>query len=276
VHCPAAISRPNPAMPSRVAIFGAILLTTLWLSAPLAHAQIAFYTDSNGQRVYINGNPPPGPKHSSSSSRTPSPAAPPVAESTASAEPPSADTAAPASAFGDNAEAPNSAMPADNQPFASHPTLDQMVHEVASRYNVDPELVRAVIGQESNWDPRAVSRTGAQGLMQLVPTTARELGVRNAFDPRQNLDGGVRYLRSLLVRYGGDLDKALAAYNAGPGAVDRAGGVPHIAETQHYVQRITDAYYKPGSDRSSHGPMEASHPIYRTTDGSGRIVFTNE
>jgi len=263
-------------MPSRVAIFGVILLTTLGLSAQCAHAQIAFYTDSNGQRVYINGNPSPAPKHSASSSRAPAPATQPVADSTASAEPPLADSAAPPSASSDSVAAPNSAMPTDNQPFASHPTLDQMVHEVASRYNVDPELVRAVIGQESNWDPHAVSRTGAQGLMQLVPSTARLLGVRNAFDPQQNLDGGVRYLRSLLVRYGGDLDKALAAYNAGPGAVDRAGGVPHIAETQHYVQRITDNYYRPGSNRSSHGPMEASHPIYRTTDGSGRIVFTNE
>ncbi|MGB6429902.1 MAG: lytic transglycosylase domain-containing protein [Candidatus Acidiferrales bacterium] len=165
---------------------------------------------------------------------------------------------------------------APEPPTAEKPTLDQMVNEVATRHNVDPQLVRAVIGAESNWDPHAVSRTGAQGLMQLVPSTASQLGVRNAFDPRQNVEGGVSYLKSLLVRYGGDLDKALAAYNAGPGAVDRAGGVPHIAETQHYVQRVTDTYYRPGSDRSPHGPMQESHPIYRTTDDSGRVVFTNE
>ncbi|MGB6199627.1 MAG: transglycosylase SLT domain-containing protein [Candidatus Acidiferrales bacterium] len=269
-------------MSSRIAIIVAILLTTLGLSATLAHAQIAFYTDSDGQRIYINGNAPSSPKHSTAASRARAEAPPAVARSTSSDQPPAeaspvaSDDSQSASSESASVYAPASAAPATYVPPAAHPSLDQMVHEVAARYNVDPQLIRAVIGQESNWDPHAVSRTGAQGLMQLVPTTARELGVRNAFDPQQNLDGGVRYLRSLLVRYGGDLDKALAAYNAGPGAVDRAGGVPHIAETQHYVQRITDNYYRPGSNRSSHGPMEASHPIYRSTDDSGRVVFTNE
>jgi soluble lytic murein transglycosylase-like protein len=266
-------------MTARATIFAAILLTMLGLSAPGAHAQIAFYTDSNGQRIYINSNAPVAAKHSSSASRSHTPAAPSVAESTSSAEPPAEASPAPPSVSGDAdtaAATPADVTPSPDQPAADHPTLDQMVNTVAARYNVDPQLVRAVIGAESNWDPHAVSRTGAQGLMQLVPTTARELGVSNAFDPQQNLEGGVRYLKSLLARYGGDLDRALAAYNAGPGAVDRAGGVPRIAETQHYVQRVTESYYKPGSDRSPNGPMEPSHPIYRTTDGSGRIVFTNE
>ena len=269
-------------MTARATIFAAILLTILGLSTPRAHAQIAFYTDSNGQRIYINANAPAAPKHSSAASRSRTPAAPSVAESTSSAEPPADASPAPPSVSGDadadisSTATASAAAPTPNQPAADHPTLDQMVNTVAARYNVDPQLVRAVIGAESNWDPRAVSRTGAQGLMQLVPTTARELGVSNAFDPQQNLEGGVRYLKTLLARYGGDLDKALAAYNAGPGAVDRAGGVPRIAETQHYVQRVTESYYNPGSVRSPGGPMEPSHPIYRTTDGSGRIVFTNE
>jgi soluble lytic murein transglycosylase-like protein len=269
-------------MSTRAAIFAAILLTVLGLSAPRAHAQIAFYTDSNGRKVFINANAPPAPKRSSSASRSRAAAAPSVAASTSSAEPSDAASPASPSVLGDSAGAATSDADADadssapDEPAATKPTLDQMVNEVASRHNVDPQLVRAVIGAESNWNPHAVSRTGAQGLMQLEPSTARLLGVSQSFDPKQNLEGGVTYLRMLLERYGGDLDKALAAYNAGPGAVDRAGGVPHIAETENYVQRVTATYNHPGSDRSTHVPMEVSHPIYQSTDASGRVVFTNE
>ena len=268
-------------MPTRALIFAAILLTILGLSAPPAHAQIAFYTDSDGRKVFINANAPPAPKHSAARSRSRAVVAPSVAESTTSAEPADASTPASPSVLGDStAVAMNETSTPDfstsDQPPSTKPSLDQMVNEVATRHNVDPQLVRAVIGAESNWDPHAVSRTGAQGLMQLEPSTARQLGVNKAFDPQQNLEGGVTYLRMLLERYGGDLDKALAAYNAGPGAVDRAGGVPHIAETENYVQRVTASYNHPGSDRSPRGPMEVSHPIYQSTDGTGRIVFTNE
>jgi soluble lytic murein transglycosylase-like protein len=101
------------------------------------------------------------------------------------------------------------------------------------------------------------------------------MGVSNAFDPKQNLDGGVRYLHTLLERYNGDLDKALAAYNAGPGAVDRAGGVPRYRETREYVQKVTDSYFRPGSDRLPNA-YNASRPIYRMADQNGRLVFTNE
>ena len=110
-----------------------------------------------------------------------------------------------------------------------------MIPEVSARYRVDPALVRAVVETESNWNPSAISSRGAQGLMQLVPTTAQQMGVNNVLDPKQNLDGGVHYLQLLLQRYNGDLDKALAAYNAGPGAVDRARGVPRYTETRAYV-----------------------------------------
>ena len=153
--------------------------------------------------------------------------------------------------------------------------LERMATETAERHRVDPVLVRAVIEAESNWDPQAVSSKGAQGLMQLVPGTADDLGVRDPFDPGQNLDGGVRYLRTLLEKYDGDLDKALAAYNAGAGAVDRNGGVPNYRETRAYVQKVTDSYFRPGSGRASQA-IGRARSIYRVVDERGRLVFTNE
>jgi soluble lytic murein transglycosylase-like protein len=164
-------------------------------------------------------------------------------------------------------------MTAETQ--ANRQKIEVMIREVSGRYNVDPALIRAVIETESHWDSKAVSSKGALGLMQLVPETARQLGVQNAFDPQQNLDGGVRYLQTLLQRYNGDLDRALAAYNAGPGAVDRARGVPRYRETREYVQKVTDSYYRPGSDRL-HSAFGSSRAIYRTVSDDGRVVFTNE
>jgi hypothetical protein len=114
----------------------------------------------------------------------------------------------------------------------------------AQRHGLDPNLVLAVVGVESAFQPGAVSRKGAQGLMQLMPATARELGVTDALDPAQNLDGGTRYLRMLVARYGGDLGKALAAYNAGMGAVKRHGGVPPYRETHHYIDRVLRRYQR--------------------------------
>jgi soluble lytic murein transglycosylase-like protein len=121
---------------------------------------------------------------------------------------------------------------------------ESLIREAAAVHGVDPALVRAVIRAESAFDALAVSTAGAQGLMQLMPELSDELGVSDAFDPRQNIFGGVRYLRWLLDTHNGDERLALAAYNAGPDAVETYGGVPPFPETQQYVQTITDRLAK--------------------------------
>ena len=118
----------------------------------------------------------------------------------------------------------------------------KLITDAARRHEVDPQLVGAVIRQESGFSPAALSKTGAMGLMQLMPDTARTLGVRDAFDPRQNIEGGTALLRQLLDRYHGHVDLALAAYNAGPAAVDKYGGVPPYPETQDYVRNVMEMY----------------------------------
>src|SRR5271165_3240299 len=122
--------------------------------------------------------------------------------------------------------------------------LDEVVNSASQRYWLDPDLVSSVIKAESGFNVRAVSPKGAQGLMQLMPGTASQLGVPNAFDPQANVEGGTRYLRELLERYNFDLVKALAAYNAGPQRVEQFGGVPPFHETRAYVARIVKDFNK--------------------------------
>ena len=116
--------------------------------------------------------------------------------------------------------------------------LNPMIEETAKSESIAAELLRSVIRQESGARPCAVSSKGAQGLMQLMPATSQQLGVSDPFDPKQNLQAGAKYLKQLLARYGGDIPKALAAYNAGPGRVDQAGAIPPIPETVRYVSSI--------------------------------------
>ncbi len=149
--------------------------------------------------------------------------------------------------------------------------IDTAIEQAAARHNVDPNLVRAVVKVESNFNPNAVSRKGAMGLMQLMPSTARQLKVKNPFDPQQNVDAGVRHLKQLLESYGGDVKLTLAAYNAGAGAVARSSGVPHYAETQNYVRRITNLYY--GGSIFDSG---ASHdPVRVHRDARGALYISN-
>lgn len=121
-----------------------------------------------------------------------------------------------------------------------------MAIQAAQKAGVDPGLFLSLVQAESNFNPNAVSGAGAQGLTQLMPGTARMLGVQNPLDPVQNLEGGAKYLAQMLKQFNGDVKLALAAYNAGPGAVERAGGIPPYKETQNYVKRITDLWAKTG------------------------------
>lgn len=124
------------------------------------------------------------------------------------------------------------------------PQIEQLVDANAGRWGVDPALVKAIIANESGFNANATSKTGAQGLMQLEPATANELGVSNPYDPAQNVAGGTRYIRGLLDRFHGDVRLAVAAYNAGAGAVEKYGGIPPYAETQSYVANVLDSYRK--------------------------------
>jgi soluble lytic murein transglycosylase-like protein len=131
-------------------------------------------------------------------------------------------------------------------PYAPHALapgdLQALVNSASTRNDVSPGLVNAVVMAESAGDPSAISRAGAQGLMQLMPGTSADCGVSNPFDPAQNVDCGARYLHELLTRYSNNVELAVAAYNAGPGAVDQYHGVPPYAETRAYVSRVLTAY----------------------------------
>lgn len=157
-------------------------------------------------------------------------------------------TAVTSGAFSSMVQAAMDAAPAPaatNAPAMVPPAqIDQLVSQNAGRWGVDPALVKAIIANESGFNANATSKTGAQGLMQLEPGTAASLGVTNSYDPGQNVYGGTRYIRGLLDRFHGDMRLAIAAYNAGPGAVEKYNGVPPYAETQNYVQNVLSSYDK--------------------------------
>src|ERR1700720_1409 len=236
----------------RTAIPACMGLATLTFCLQPAKAQIAkVMDDSSGRQFFINSEPPPS-RFSPNKVGTTKPHA-------------------------------TIYLPAESS-FAGHsrPAMnidrdgaEKLVREAAERHHMDPALVRAVIETESGWNTTAISRKGALGLMQLIPTTAVRFGVNDAFSPQQNVDAGVRYLKTLLERYNGNLDLALAAYNAGEGAVDRAHGVPAFRETRDYVQKVQNAYFRPGSGRME-GVWSNPRAIRKEPDPSGRVIFQNE
>jgi soluble lytic murein transglycosylase-like protein len=153
--------------------------------------------------------------------------------------------------------------------------IDDAIDQAAQKHNVNANLVRALIKQESNFNPSAVSNKGAMGLMQLMPGTARQLGVSDPFDPQQNVDAGVRHLKQLLDTYNGDVRLGLAAYNAGEGAVARNKGVPPYRETQDYVKRITErAGMTNAPGTVVIGPSRAPVKMFRGADGVIRMTNT--
>lgn len=158
------------------------------------------------------------------------------------------------------------------------PSIDTHIREAAQRYGMSEQLVAAVIRVESGFNPRAVSPKGARGLMQLMPATASQLGVRDAFDPIANIDGGVRHLRGLMERFENNLPLALAAYNAGEGAVVQYGGIPPYRETQQYVTRILRIV---GGEVAVPAPVEPGAeepgrtPTYTLVAEDGATVYTN-
>jgi hypothetical protein len=150
------------------------------------------------------------------------------------------------------------------------------IREAAQRYGVEEALIKAVIRVESGFNSRAVSPKGARGLMQLMPGTASMLGVRDSFDPRQNIDGGVRHLRGLIERFGSDLSLALAAYNAGEQAVVNHGGVPPFRETRDYVTRILGMFSPAPAEAVPPAPAaEPPQYTYRVEGPDGTVTYTN-
>ncbi len=236
-----------------------ILAAGFWFSQPApSHAQIASYTDENGKVVYVNKASPKRRSGSTISS------------------PPRATTGELGAAAVQKGAANSFQLGLSGASNSKDDRLDRIVREAAQRHNVDPALVKAVITTESGWNPQAVSRKGAVGLMQLVPQTAQRFGVNNSFDPAQNVEGGTTYLRSLLDRYNGDLSKSLAAYNAGERAVDVSGGIPDYRETRMYVQKVTNTYFRPGSGRDQQLWSPPRKPVRQETEANGRVVFTNQ
>jgi soluble lytic murein transglycosylase-like protein len=145
---------------------------------------------------------------------------------------------------------------------------DPIVKQVARKYRIDAELVHTVIRAESNYDPFAISTAGAMGMMQLMPATAAQYGVRNIFDPAQNIEGGVRYLKDLVKLYEGKTGLVLAAYNAGQEAVRKYKGIPPYPETKSYIAGIMRTYKKP--------TVSSANPVFKVVDANGKTHLVND
>lgn len=261
------------------------MTTAVWAAEGDGPTQVITTTDEHGRKIYVNEDLPARPR----TAATPQPKRSslvywsskdnrwkPVPSASAASMQAARSAAAEVSQYygRESTQSANVKIVAANSRGhqASAEEIDASIVMAAARHNVDPNLVRAVIKVESNFNSNAVSRKGAMGLMQLMPSTARQLNVKNPFDPDQNVDAGVRHLKQLLENYGGDVNLTLAAYNAGSGAVARSAGIPHFAETQNYVRRITNLYYG-GFDFA---PSGASHdPVRVQRDARGVLYISN-
>ena len=146
-------------------------------------------------------------------------------------------------------------------------SYDQIIQMKSIKYDIEPSIIKALISAESDWDVNAVSRKGAMGLMQLMPSTAEDMQIQNPFDPEQNIEAGTKYLRLLLNRFSGDLELAVAAYNAGPSTVEKYGGIPSFPETRKFVKNVISDHNNKSNSRPSR--------IYKFTYDDGTVVYTN-
>jgi hypothetical protein len=153
---------------------------------------------------------------------------------------------------------------AETQPPTKY---DSIIRSIAANYGLEPTLIHSIIRTESNYDPDAVSPKGAMGLMQLMPETAKRYGVRDIYNPRENIEGGVKYLKYLMDLYNGKTDYVLAAYNAGHNAIKKYGGIPPFPETRRFIEKVKATY--------SNSTIRDRKKIYKYYDDSGRVVFTN-